>query len=64
MDTGDKFAAALIGFAVLIVAAGIVMFAAEEWQDAQDKRQCRVHGGTVVHADNEWHCVGARPEVR
>lgn len=36
------------------------------WQNAQDKRVCRQHGGAVVESGSgsEWHCVGPNPEVR
>lgn len=60
--------AALIAatFIVLIFAGAISIGIAWMWQNAQDKRACRTHGGTVVDVGDhaEWHCVGSTPEAR
>lgn len=64
MNTEDKLIALVVVAAVLIVGGAVTAVGAWGWQNAQDKRQCRQHGGTVVDVDDhrDWHCVGATPE--
>lgn len=65
-DRGDIIAIIVVLALVVLGAGTVVATGVWVWQNAQDKRACRTHGGTVVDVSDrtEWHCVGATPEVR
>lgn len=64
-DWGDILATIAVALAILLVTGAVVAGLVWSWQNAEDKRDCRRHSGTVVEVGNaEWHCVGATPEAR
>lgn len=69
-DWGAVLIYVAIALAILIAAAGLTTCGVWTWQQAQDKRDCRRHGGAVTYQNgdggpsSEWHCVGATPEAK
>lgn len=59
----DRAASVTLFIAIIAIAVGgIGTCGAWMWQDAQDKRSCRVRGGEVVKSNGEWRCAMPRRE--
>lgn len=65
-DPGNILVAIFVSLAMLLVAGVVTVTGVWCWQNAQDKRNCRTHGGTVLDVGDhaEWHCVGVTPEAK
>lgn len=61
---GDILAALAVAVAILLVAAGLCAFGVWAWRNADDQRGDSRAGGGVTEAEQDWHCVGARPEAK